>query len=77
MVSEAGQTMGALVGCGKDVIVSVVGNHWKVYTKGIASDFSFIGWRINCSHGMGSIEDGMVGDYYLVVSLARGGGFRD
>lgn len=40
--------MRALVGCGKDVIVSVVGNHWKACFKGMASDFSFIGWRINC-----------------------------
>lgn len=31
-----------------NVILGVVENHWKVYIKEIAFDFTFTGWRINC-----------------------------
>lgn len=41
---EGQATVGVLVGRGE---VSVMENHWKVCITGVASDFSFLRWRVS------------------------------
>ena len=43
-VGGPGWVLGALVGYG-GVTLGVMGNHWEVCIKEVASDVSFLGWR--------------------------------